>query len=661
MHLRVAMVALALGLASEAIAAPYDEDLADLSLEELGSVEVTSASKRSEPEIGVAAAIYVITAEDIRHAGATSLPEALRLAPGLEVARIDANKWAVGVRGFGSRLARSILVLIDGRSVFSPLFRGTYWEVQDTLLEDIDRIEVIRGPGGALWGANAVNGVINIITRSARETQGTLATGAAGSEERGAVAVRQGGQLGEHLFYRAYAKYFDRDEQKAAPGVTPFDEWRMGQVGFRADYDGSERDRFTLQGDLYAGRSGQRVMVSFYDPPSLVPLSGEAELFGGNVLGRWDHRFASAGDSTLRIYYDRTGRDDLNFDETRDTVDAEFDHRFAFWRQVVVWGAGYRLSAARTSSISPTIRFQPPNRTDHLVTAFLQDELAIVPDRLRFIAGVKLEHNAFTGFEVQPTLRAAWTPNSTNTIWAAVSRSVRAASPTDQDRVVDTLVDAAGPTFRRLQGSRDVKSEVIRALEGGYRGEIGKRVAVALSVFYNLYSNLVSQEPGDAFPEAEPPPPHTIMPLTLGNGIEGHSYGGEFRYDLSVTRWLQLHGFYSYVRLDMRPRPGSLDTTTEANLEGTSPRHQVSLRAWLRLPRHLGLDLTFRFVDELPAQQVDAYANLDVRLAWSPSRNQEIALVAQNLLQDHHFEFAASNPLTTQVQRGVYGKVTFRW
>lgn len=373
-------------------------NLKQLSLEELMNIEVTSIARKEQRVADTAAAIYVITQEDIQRSGVTSIPEALRLAPGVEVSRVDSNKWAIGVRGFGSRLSRSLLVLMDGRSVYTPLFAGVYWEVQDTLLEDIDRIEVIRGSGGTLWGANAVNGVINIITKKAQDTQGLLLSGGGGSEEKGFGSLRYGGKVGENFNYRIYGKGFRRDAA-ATRGLSDFDDWQMGQGGFRTDWKPHEGDSLTIQGDAYDGRSGQRTQVSRLSAPFSIPVQEDAEFSGMNLLGRWSRTLSKSSSLALQMYYDRTDRREPTFQEQRNTFDFDFQHRLQpTGRQELIWGLGYRYTRGDTKSV-PTITISPSNRADNLFSAFVQDEIVLVQDRLRLTVGSKFEHNDYSGFE----------------------------------------------------------------------------------------------------------------------------------------------------------------------------------------------------------------------------------------------------------------------
>ncbi len=439
--------------------------LKQLSLEQLMNIEVTSVAKKEQKVGETAAAIFVITQEEIRRSGVTSIPEALRLAPGVTVSRIDGNSWAIGVRGFGSGLSRSVLVLIDGRSVYTPLFAGVYWDVQDTLLEDIDRIEVIRGPGGTIWGANAVNGVINIITKSATETQGLLATAGGGSEEKGFGSLRYGGKIGEDFSYRVHGKGFRRDGQ-FTPHLSDVDDWQMGQGGFRTDWSLSERDKLTFQGDIYKGYSGLRTQVSSFSAPFSTIVERDTDLSGMNLLGRWNRTLSETSNLALQIYYDRTFRREPTFQEERNTVDFDFQHRFKIaGRQELIWGLGYRFTKGDTESV-PTLVISPRNRADNLFSAFLQDEIVLVEDLLRLTVGSKFEHNDYTGFEFQPSGRLLWTPAARHVLWASFSRAVRTPSRVDRDIAASSAPFSRASFFRappRQQRFRVRKSFGLRA------------------------------------------------------------------------------------------------------------------------------------------------------------------------------------------------------
>jgi iron complex outermembrane recepter protein len=433
--------------------------LTQVSLEQLGQIEVTTASKRPVKVSQTPAAIYVVTQEDIRRSGATSIPEALRLVPGVEVARIDSNTWSLGVRGFGSALSRSVLVLIDGRSVYTPLFAGVYWQVQDTLLEDVERIEVIRGPGGTIWGANAVNGVINIITKNSKDTHGTLVSTGGGNLDQGFGNFRYGAGNDKGFNYRIYGKAFARGAEYHPDGHR-FDDWQMGQTGFRTDWDLHQRDTLTLQGDLYSGDAGQRLAVNSYSPPFVTNVEQPVELGGGNLLGRWKRVFATASDIQVQVYYDRTNRKQANFAESRDTFDIDFVHHLVLpWRQDFLWGLGTRLSSGNATDDDPTVVFTPAHFTDKLYSSFIQDDIGIVRDRLTLTVGSKFLHNSYSGFEVEPGARILWTPNQRQTVWAAVTRAVRTPSRVEEDLQLTALAAPNPLTFYRIVGDRGFSSE----------------------------------------------------------------------------------------------------------------------------------------------------------------------------------------------------------
>jgi len=637
-------------------------DPTQISLEELLQIEVISLTKRPESRTTAAAAVYVITPDDIRLSGVTSLPEALRLAPGVQVARIDANKWAIGVRGFASRLSRSLLVLIDGRSVYSPLFAGVYWEVQDTLLEDVDRIEVIRGPGGTIWGANAVNGVINIITKKAQETQGGLLVGGGGSEEQGFGGVRYGGKIGSDLFYRVYGKVFNRDAafHSHAPD---FDDWRMGQAGFRLDWDGPHGNTLTFQGDIYTGEAGQRTVVTTFAPPFRSTVDADADLDGGNLLGRWQQVFSTTSDLSVQLYYDYTYRREPTFRESRNTFDLDVQHRFHIswpWPQELRVGLGYRLTSDDTTAV-PTIVFTPSSRTDQLFSAFVQDEIRVVGEQLRLIIGSKFEHNDYSGFEIQPSLRLVWTLAPQHTLWGAVTRAVRTPSRVEEDLTLTGLLEPQTPTFGRVIGSDAFESEKLLAYELGYRLQPTPRLFLDVTAFYNRYHDLLSLEPETPFIESMPTPAHVVVPLLIRNGIHGESYGVELAADWQPFDWWRVSGVYAYLHLNLTRDQGSLDTSTGDSIEGSSPTHQFSLRSFMILPGHVDFDLVWRYVDSLPSQDISSYLTLDVRLGWRPLPSLTVAVVGQNLLTDHHAEFGGGSSEPTEIERSVYGKVVWRW
>jgi len=621
-----------------------------MSIEELASVEVTTVSRKAESQREAAAAVYVITQEDIRRSGVTTIVEALRLAPGVEVARINSSQWAVGLRGFASRLSRSVLVLIDGRSVYTPLFAGVYWEAQDTLLADVERIEVIRGPGGSLWGANAVNGVISIITKSAEETQGGFARAGAGNEERALLAARYGGRLGNGMFYRMYGKYADREAQFHSDGQD-FDAWHMAQGGFRADGSLGARGTLTVQGDAYSSRNGVRTTISSFTPPYRFTVIEDADVSGGNLLGRFTHATDAGSEIRLQAYYDRTHRREPQFREDRDTVDLDLQGHFSpASRHDVTWGLGYRWTAGETTGV-PTVFFSPPRRSDNLFSAFLQDQFA-PSDRFRVTLGTKLEHNDYSGVEVQPNLRLAYLPASNQVFWAAASRAVRTPSRVEHDLSAASALSPSSPTFVLVAGNERFVSEKVLAYEVGYRLQATPQLSFDLAAFHDRYRDLLSLEAEAPFQEAG----RQVFPLAIRNGTGGRGSGFELATDAVVTSTLKVRSSYSYLALDLAPKRGSSDTTTGPSAEGSSPQQQVALAAYLDLPRNLELDAMARYVDRIPAQRTEDYFNLDLRMAWRPIPRLEISVLGQGLLQDHHAEFG-----TVEIERAILGHVSWRF
>ena len=602
-----------------------------LSLQELMDIEVTSVSRRPEKLSDTASAIQVITGDDIRRSGATSIPEALRLAPNLSVAQIDSRQCAISARGFNSTASNKLLVIIDGRTVYTPLFAGVFWDVQDTLLEDIDRIEVISGPGATLWGSNAVNGVINITTKEAKDTQGLLLLGGGGTEERGFAGMRYGGALSPTLHYRIYTKYFDRDSTLLTSGGDGSDSWNMGQTGFRLDWNPTSENLLTLQGDLYSG--------------SIDRLgSDDIEVSGGNLLGRWTHRFTPDSNLQLQWYYDRTHRDIPNtFGENLATYDFDLQHQFLIGeRNNFVWGLGYRLVDDHVTN-TPTLAVLPAEITREWFSGFLQDEIALIPDRLALTLGTKVEHNDYTGWEVQPSTRLAWKPTATQTVWTAVSRAVRTPSRIDREFFVP-----GNPPFTLLQGGPDFDSEKLVAYELGYRVQATPRLSLSAAAFYNDYSDLRSVE------QVNPP---ALTPVVIGNKLEGESHGVELTADYHVTSAWRLQAGYTRLFIHLKPTDDSTDTSNGSN-ESHDANNQLFLRSSVDLPWNLEFDASFRHVGAISNQDLPAYDELDLRLGWHPTSQLEISLVGQNLLHNHHAEFGNVG-LRHEIERGVYAKVTW--
>ncbi|HSW06795.1 TonB-dependent receptor plug domain-containing protein [Aquabacterium sp.] len=608
------------GAASAASAVPSPASaLSRLSLEELANIEISSVSKRTERLADAPAAAYVITREDIRRFGATSLAEALRLAPNLQVARSNANTYAISARGFNATGANKLLVLIDGRTVYTPLTAGVFWDMQDVMLEDIERIEVVSGPGGTLWGTNAVNGVINILTRPAAETPGTLLSAAAGTDDRGA-ALRHGWRIGPETSARLYAKRTDYDATSTARGSDVVDAWHLQQAGLRLDHrdDGSS---WTLQGDAYDGKSDV--------------AGGERTVAGANLLARWNRALGPDAGLQLQAYYDRVQRHQLaglgTFNLDLDTVDVDVQHHLA-WGAMhdIVWGAGYRSMEHRTAG-NPLLQFQPAERKLSLVNVFAQDTLRIA-ERIKLTLGVKAERNSFTGVELQPTLRLAWKPSDERLVWAALSRAVRTPSPVDRDFVVLVnlnIADPSSPYNGRLLGGPDFVAERVNAYELGYRTQPTANLSYSASAFYNDYTRLRSIErraSGD---------------FVLGNQIAAHTYGIELWGRLRVNERWQLSAGYNRLVERFRFEAGSTDPG-QAAAGANDPRYQASLRSQHDLPRDVSLDIGLRAVGALPNPAVPRHVALDLRLAWAVSPGLELSLAGFNLLDAQHPEFGSA-------------------
>ena len=655
------------GTGSESAAEAAGSDYLTPGLEDLMNMTVTSVSRKSQLVSDAAAAVFVITQDDIRRSGVTSIADALRMVPGLEVARIDANKWAITSRGFNSRFANQLLVLFDGRTVYTPLFSGVFWDRQDTMLEDIDRIEVIRGPGAALWGANAVNGVINIITKSSGDTLGGLVTAGGGTAERGFGAARYGRQLGEDASIRLYGKYTSRAAQDDISGRDAYNGWNALRGGFRLDADPSAENSLTLQGDLFQ----ERLHETYVDiVPDMGSFNHTTPVFGANLLSRWKHTYSETADLQLQLYYDRTDTTLGVIEEQRDTVDIDFQSRFAATpSQEMVWGGGYRFSHDRVANPTSALTLTPASQDTHLGSFFLQDNVALVQDLLHVILGSKFEVNSYTGFEVQPNVRLIWTPNRQHSVWGAISRAVR--TPSRGEETFSLYQPGPQPGLLiHLEGNDHMQAEEEIAYELGYRVEPNSVISADLAVFYNRYRKLAIFNV-DPVPQATPFPPQDGVPaallFSLGNFGRAQTCGLELAGDYKALPWWRLRAAYTYLRfLKTEADPGAVFN----NPSGENPRHQVSLRSSLDLPHDVELDLWLRYVSRIEFQEstsqifaVGSYLTFDTRIAWKPWQRVELSLVGQNLLAKEHRESYPQEITTqpTEVGRGVYGKVDWHF
>ncbi|MFQ5515373.1 MAG: TonB-dependent receptor plug domain-containing protein [Myxococcota bacterium] len=667
-HRGLRRVVLLLLLASGAPArASQPSDLTALSIEDLLEMEITSVSRKSEPISNAPSAIYVVTDEDIRRAGVRSIPEALRMVPGLAVAATDASKYAIGARGFNFRFASKQLVLIDGRSVYTPIFSGVYWDVQDTDLDSIERIEVIRGPGGTMWGSNAVNGVINIITKDAEQSQGVYLSGGWGTQERGFGTVRWGGRIGQGARYRVFGKYFNRNAFVDTTNDDAKDDWAMGRGGFRLDWEVSEIDAITLHGEWYRGEAHQRVTLANYPPPpASQSVVDSADLSGGYLLGRWRHEFSDSSDLVVQYYYDRAKRREDFLEQTVDTYDLDLQHRFSPWqRHDMVWGVSYRLIVDGTR---PTFvgSLTPREKDYDLLSGFVQDGIELVPGRLGVTAGIKIEHNGYTHFEYQPSVRMLWTPHPNHRFWAAVSRAVRTPSRSDLDiRFVKQVIDLASPSLDILGGfvgNQDVKSEDLLAYELGYRVHPARTLSLDLATFYNIYDDLGTAETLATTLDTSVSPPALAAFAQIDRKASARSYGVELAGNWEVTPRWKLRGSYSFFQLDLDVDNSSNSTSTEKS-ESDSPSHQFNLRSFYNLTDEIELDTMLYVVGNLHNQDTHSYTRLDVRLGWRPRPELELSLALQNLLEHRHKEFGDGEDgvLSSEVPRSIYARATWRY
>ncbi len=634
---------------------PSVNSLKSLSIEDLMNIEVTSVDRGPEKLQDAPSAIQVITSDEIMRSGAASIPEALRLADNLDVAQQNSHDWNISARGFNTDLANKLLVMIDGRTVYTPLFSGVFWDEQDYLLEDIDRIEVISGPGGTLWGANAVNGVINITTKKAQDTQGLYIEGGGGTQPQDLVGVRYGGKLAQNVYFRVYGKSTDWGHEVLANGTAAYDAWNNSQGGFRIDADPSDANSFTASGDIYGGTEN-------------VETGGTDKTSGGNLLGRWTHTISGDSNTSLQVYYDRTHlaafepanmfsaagtlKDDL------DTYDVDFQHHFSLNdRNKIVWGLGYRYTDDNVSP-APTVTFIPNHLDQNLYSGFVQDEIKL-RDNLFFTFGSKIEHNDYTGWEVEPSARVQWNVTPKQMLWTAISRAVRTPSRIDTDLQEPTGLPSPFPASI-LNGGANFESETVVAYELGYRAQLGAKTVTSLSLFYNEYNHLRSTTPGT------PGFPSFGFPLVFNNNLEGQTYGLEYTVNYQVLNWWQLHAGYDLLKEHIVVSPGQVDFNAALN-ETADPEQQWSLRSSMDLPHNVTLDSALRWVDTLHNNNgatvgtVPSYFELDVRLGWHPTPEWEISIVGKNLLHDHHPEYGFPSTTREEITRSVFAEISCKY
>lgn len=609
------------------------EQIKKLTLEELMNLEVTSVSKKPEKLSEVASAIQVITQEDIKSSGAKTLPEALRLAPNLQVAQVNSSQWAISARGFNNVLANKLLVLIDGRSVYTPLYAGVFWDVQNVMLEDVDRIEVISGPGGTQWGANAVNGVINIITKNSRDTEGLFVQAATGTNMPRSGSLRYGGEVNNKISYRVYGTGFNLGSTFESTGMKSKDAWSMIQGGLQVDWDASSKDQITLQQNTYSGKPN----------PDAADFHVIAR--GDNASIRWNRVASQVASFQLQGYYDHTSRDFNNgFTENLKTYDVDWNNQHKISdRHALSFGAGFRLMNHSVTNLE-LFRFLPAEKTLYLYNIYLQDEIQLVKDRLRLTIGSKIEHNSYTGFEYQPNARVAWTPVEHQTFWTAVSRAVSTPARIDRDFSVNL-----SPEVVFISDNDNFVSGTVIAYEAGWRLQPLNNIYLSVSGYYNAYHKLRSVEPlGSPYP------------VVFGNGVKGKTYGFEVSTTYQATSWWNLRGGYTFLKKDMALELGSMDLNG-ATAESNDPANQFLIQSTIDLPYRFSLGTVLRYVDKLPKPYVSKYFGLDVNLGIHLSKAIELNMVGQNLTVRRHTEFIPASPSPRQIQRNVYGKLTFKY
>jgi iron complex outermembrane recepter protein len=644
---------------------PLDRYL-DMDLTQLMQITITSATKRPQTLADTAAAVFVISQEDIRRSGVTSIPEALAMAPGLQVARISASRWSISSRGFAGYTSNKLLVLIDGRSVYTPAYSGTFWDMQHTLLEDIERIEVIRGPGGSVWGANAVNGVINIITKKAGDTVGTMVRLGGGNQETLMAAARHGAQLGDQAFARLYVSANDRDSYVLAESEgDAFDGWRTLQSGFRADGSIGTRNEWTLQGDVFKNGGDQLIFPYWVDgPPYLTAQYADLKSSGANMLGRWQHQLPGDDKVSAQLYYDYSSRTvDLNLDFHTLDVELQYETHLGD-RNELTFGTGYRRIKGDNDD---TFRFETPDRTDDLFSLFIQDAIQLIEKELVFTLGLKWEHNEFTGNEWQPSGRLAWKPVKQHLLWASLGRAVRTPSMMEREGrfVLAAYPTPYGTATTAFTGSKDYLSEHVLAYEAGYRWQQSPHFALDLALFYNDYEDIYTFSPR--------PSPQGLDMVFINNGV-GEGYGVEVTADWKAQSWLHLWLSYSYLESHFDwDQPNFAQNELLSFLQQLTPRHQVGLRSTIDITHQWQVNGWLRYIHAIEGRSslellseegvpIDAYVLFDCNLTWKPSKDLEIMFAGQNLFQDSQLQYVAElHTPQTEISRGFYAKLTWRF
>jgi iron complex outermembrane receptor protein len=641
-------------------------DLAQMSIEDLMNLEVTSGAKKVEPVQRTAAAIFVITSEDIRRSGATTLPDVLRMVPGLEVAQVSGNTWSISSRGFNDIFADKLLVLVDGRTIYSPVFTGVLWDAQDMLLANIERIEVIRGPGAALWGTNAVNGVINIVSKTAAKTQGATLTTGAGNIEGVYGAVQYGGKLGNNGFYRVFVKGFSKASNPGDADGESLDGWSVQHGGFRADWTLNSRDSLTVQGDLFqSSGEGTTNFTTSLSPLVFGSVPGELDNHGGDLSARWRRTFSARSEVSLQAYFDHESADAGFVSGSSNTVDVEFQHHFGIGdRHDVVWGVDYRAIQIVTFG-SAAVSFTPPRTLQNLGSIFFQDEIELLPGRVRLTLGGRVQREYSTGFDFQPDARILWTPTNRQVVWLAASRALRGVSPSDTSvtALLGPIPSGSGPLIvPEALGNPNLRPEAEVAFQIGYRAEIASTFSIDAAAFFNKYTHVRGEDAGTPILETGAGDPFLLLPETADNKISGDTHGIEFAGTWKPVSVWKLSGGYTWINGTFRDGSTGAPPGTSANTLN-SPHHQFSLRSSVNLPHRFELDSALYRVGPLDASGAPGYYRLDVRLGWHVGEHAEFAVVGQNLLSANHTEWANETDwfAAASIRRSYYAKMTWHF
>ncbi|GHD60147.1 TonB-dependent receptor [Thalassobaculum fulvum] len=660
---------LLIGFRCELWAAEPANPITQMSLEYLMNVEVTTVSKQPERAQNAAAAVYVLPREEIQRSGATSLPDALRLVPGVNVARINASSWAVSIRGFNSRFANKLLVMIDGRSVYSPLFSGVFWDRNNVPIDDIDRIEVVRGPGGTLWGANAVNGIINIITRHSAETQGARAEISAGTAELGRLSLRQGGVLGNNGSYRLSVQSEAHDATTLSGSTDGNDGWDRSQVDLRLDWTPTARDVLLLEAGANSVSAGDRRLMPSLTAPYSGLETGDTDRYGTYVLGRWDRELGATSNMSVQGYIDHQYMDiDTPIaEESRTTADLHAQHRFVVGSGIqVTWGGGYRLVREAVETPSFSFEVEPGSESIEILDGFVQASRRFFENRVEVTLGTKVEHQSITGTEVQPSARVLWNVTPDHTVWSSVSQAVRTPSMVESNGAIRNVVIPPGtaanpsqlPLVVSIDGSRALDAERITAYEVGYRARLSAALSIDVAGFYNTYDGLLLDvTSGTATVNGDYGTPFLDAPAAINENADGRTYGLEVAATWQAAPNWRVRGGYSWLREDLDAPEGA---------EGNAPKHQATIRSYYDIAPEWRFDTVVRFVDELTNLDADGYVDVDARLSWSPSRSVELALTGKNLLSDGRREFGTEraenpSPLATEVERSLLATLVIKF